>query len=380
MNELVQNFTQVYVLTYNDKINKFDAKNQIITNLGNPESDLDVINLLTMKNYIFKNISIEIDKIKDNINKIYNLLNYTDIDSLYFSKFNLEDDLKEKIVYFKNIIEKYTVLIQEFMFKYNSLEKKTTLLEFNKIHMENQIESLQEQIIELKKKISEDKKLQNDFTDNKSENYNLLKKLYFELKGYLDLFYNNAKINFEKVNIDINFLNDKNIVCTNSLSTNKKNIEEMKLDLNNLQNSLNYIKKDINNKDMFDNCLYKVKIINQMKSPISVSNLDKYIIKNFVNSNLYENVSLCKIKYNVEYYDVNDLIIKKYLFNDMIELIINGNIIHLKNLPEYDINIKNLVKETDFIDKLTIPNIFDNTENIKYIIINISLIFKFSLF
>lgn len=380
MNELVQNFTQVYVLTYNDKINKFDAKNQIITNLGNPESDLDVINLLTMKNYIFKNISIEIDKIKDNINKIYNLLNYTDIDSLYFSKFNLEDDLKEKIVYFKNIIEKYTVLIQEFMFKYNSLEKKTTLLEFNKIHMENQIESLQEQIIELKKKISEDKILQNDAADNKSENYNLLKKLYFELKGYLDLFYNNAKINFEKVNIDINFLNDKNIVCTNSLSTNKKNIEEIKLDLNNLQNSLNFIKKDINNKDVFDNCLYKVKILNQMKSPISVSNLDKYIIKNFVNSNLYENVSLCKIKYNVEYYDVNDLIIKKYLFNDIIELIINGNIIHLKTPPEYNINIKNLVKETDFIDKLTIPNIFDNTENIKYIIINISLIFKFSLF
>lgn len=377
MNELVQNFTQVYVLTYNDKINKFDAKNQIITNLGNPESDLDVINLLSLKNYIFKNISIELDKLKNDINKIYNLLNYTDIDSLYFSKLNLEDDLKDKIVYFKNIIEEYTILIQEFMFKYNSLEKKTTLLEFNKINMENQIESLQEQIIELKKKISDDNILQADV--NKTEDYNLLRKLYFELKGYLDLFYNNFKLNFDKVNIDINFLNDKNIVCTNSLTSNKKSIEELKLEVSNLHNSLSLIKKDINNKYIFDNCLYKIRIFNQMRSPIVIRDLDKYIIKNFINSNLYENVNLCKIKYKVEYYDINDLIIKKYSFKDTIELVINGNIIHLKT-PVHNLNIKNIIKEAGFIDKLTIPNIFDNAEGVKFIIIDISLIFQYSLF
>lgn len=363
---LLNNIVQIKILSYNDDLKKFDAKDQNITNLSKPITDFDAVNLLTLKEYCFKNFSNELNAIKQDINRLYGILKYTDIDALDFSKLSLEDDLKEKIIYFKNIIDNTTQLLNEYLYKYNSLEKKTTLLEFKRINLENQIEELQEQIIQL----------QNDRLNKNKLTYveEDVRIIYNQLKEYFNVLFNSTKLNFDKIYIDINFLNDKNAEYINLIQANKKKIDNI-TNNNNLMNFQGNSKSDI-----IDNCLYKIYIntdnINKDDQTIN-HDIKNSIIKPFINSKVYDDVKLCKIKYYMEYYNNDDILLGEK-FNGYLKILVDKNNINLSS--DTFITNLNINKENNFIESIIMPNVFRNNKNIKYLILYINLIFKIKLF
>lgn len=359
MNKLINNLIQIKILAYNELLEKFDAKNKNITNISQPSTDLDAVNFLTLKEYCFKNFNNELLRLKQDINRIYKILKYTNVDELEFSKLNLEEDLREKLIYFKNLIENNTDLLNEYIFKYNSLEKKTTLLEFKKINIENQIDTLEEHIINLQK----DRLSKNKLTYAEED----IKIIYNQLKEYFNSFYTSTKLNFDKIYIDINFINDKYTEINNLIISNKKKINNIIL-----HNT---------HTDVIDNCLYKIYVENNNKDTVSItiddiSKNEGYIIKKFINSKIYDDVKLNKIKFLIDYYDKSDKLLKEK-FNGTMQLAIDKNHINLTS----DVFITNLSinKEDNFIESITIPNIFKNNKNLKYIIISINLIFKIKL-
>lgn len=361
MNNFFNNIIQIKILAYNDEINKFDAKNQNITNVSKPTNDLDAINFLTLKDYCFKNYNNILETLKKDINRLFEILKYTNIDSLEFSKLNLEDDLKEKIIYLKNLIVDNTQLLNEFIYKYNSLEKKTTLLEFKKICLENKIDELQEQIINL----------QNDRLNKNKLTYvqEDIKIMYNQLKEFFNSLHNNTKLNFDKVYIDINFLNDKYTEHVNLITSNRKKID-------------NIILNNQNSSEIVDNCLYKIILdqdnISTDSKTLFINNIPKSkIIKNFINSKIYDDVRLCKIKYIIDYYNEKDEIISETYYGN-VKLIIDKNTINLSS-ETYITNLQ-LTIEENFIESVTLNNVFKNNKKIKYILLHINLIFRIKLF
>jgi uncharacterized coiled-coil protein SlyX len=357
MDEILKNIIQIKILAFNEQLNKFDAKNHNITNLSKPNSDSDAINYITLKDYCFKNYNNIIDNIKKDINKIYDILKYTSIDALEFSKLNLEDGLKEKILYLNNLVIDNTQLLNEYIYKYNSLEKKTTLLEFKKVNLENQIEELQDQIVNLQNERLNKNKLTYVQED--------VKIMYIQLKDFLNSLFNSTKLNFDKVYIDITFLNDKFTEFNKLITSNQQKID--KIILNN-QTS-----------DVIDNCLYKFSINSHIDANrfITIDNISPInIIKRFYNAKIYDDVRLCKIKYTIDYYNENDILMQEK-FNSYIKLKVENVDIDMVS-DTFIANLK-VNNEENFINLVSIPNVFKSNKKIKYVILYINLIFRIKL-